>query len=70
MIKIIICKSMNVTPEDQVNESVNELGQGWRVVSASTVIIPWGRREDVASNFPIRPEHVFYATTIVCESNG
>ena len=60
---IIIVKSVNLTPESEVNERIEELGDGWEIVSASTALAPHGQHPDQfqASS----AAHVYYITTIV-----
>ena len=46
MLKTIIVKTMNFTPEDELNERLKELGPGWKVVSSSCSSAPWGEMRE------------------------
>ena len=69
MQKIIIVKSMNETPENDVNERLESLGMGWRVVSATTTLAPHGRMDaNGAGHLYLGvPKHVLYVSTVVVE---
>jgi hypothetical protein len=58
MQKIIIVDSRNTPPEEEVEERLEELGDGWRVVSAITSLYPFGEMDD-------GPRHIYYVTTVV-----
>ncbi|OGN06723.1 MAG: hypothetical protein A2669_00100 [Candidatus Yanofskybacteria bacterium RIFCSPHIGHO2_01_FULL_48_25b] len=62
--KIIIVRSQNQTPENEVNDRLHRLNPGWCVISAQTSLAPYGMMEykgiDVA-------QHVYFVTTLVLE---
>lgn len=71
MQKIVIVKSMNVTPEDEVNERIAPfLEDGYRIISAQTSIALHGNFEKYDAPgtllFDIA-KHVYYVTTVVLE---
>jgi|GEM_PF-4220926 len=62
--KIIIVRSMNTPPEEEVNERVEELEKdGYKVVSATTTIAPFG--EMASGAFHKVALHVYFVTTVV-----
>ncbi|KKW21296.1 MAG: hypothetical protein UY71_C0001G0012 [Parcubacteria group bacterium GW2011_GWB1_52_7] len=67
--KVIIVRSLNFTPEDELENRLQELGKGWRVVSASTSLALHGtmdyRTETSWMNGIAR--HAYYVTTVIVE---
>ena len=67
--KVIIVSSLNFTPEDELENRLQELGKGWRVVSASTSLALHGtmdyRTETSWMNGIAR--HAYYVTTVIVE---
>ena len=67
--KIVVVVGQNSPP--CVDEEIEALGPGWRVMSANTTIQPFGQ---VSDGFAMAhhimngsPLHVYYATTVVLE---
>ena len=60
MQKIIIVKSKNVPPEEELNEKLDALSNEWGIVSATTALAPYGDMDGAAL-------HVYYVTTVVLE---
>jgi len=69
MQKVIIVKSMNVTPEEELAERLAQLGDGWRVVSVSTNIATWGEIDLGPENSFGSAKHVYYVTTALLEKS-
>jgi len=74
MQKVIIVTSRNISPEEEVNERIERLGEGWRVVSAVTQLCTHGTFEEACSGpgFKVSmgdPMHVLYVTTLVVEKS-
>ena len=66
--KVIIVRSMNLTPEDELEEKLNELGEGWRVVSATTAAALQGTMDiDAPGKFFGVARHIYFVTTAVVE---
>ncbi|RME59812.1 hypothetical protein D6779_03345 [Candidatus Parcubacteria bacterium] len=69
--KVIIIKSMNLTPEHELEKRLEELGPGWNVVSASTSLTTHGtmdyhnKREGVILDGIAR--HIYFVTTVIVE---
>ncbi len=64
--KILIVASMNVTPEEELAERLAPLARdGFRVVSASTSMAPFGERN--SESFEKIARHMYYVTTVVLE---
>lgn len=64
--KIVIVRSMNLSPEDEVNERIEPLiAEGFRVVSASTALAPFG--EWTRPDYGKCAQHVYYVTTVLLE---
>jgi len=67
--KVIIVSSVNLTPEDELEKRLQELGRGWRVVSATTSLALHGtmdyRTETSWMNGIAR--HAYYVTTVIVE---
>lgn len=66
MIRTVIVGSRNIPPEKEVNQKLKKLGEGWRVTSASTVMVPWGEIDLGHPDLP-SARHVYFVTTIVVE---
>lgn len=62
MLQVIVEESMNSTPADSVNARLAKLGDGWKVVSASTALYPVGSHNTFGIEQPL---HVCYVTTVV-----
>ena len=62
MRKIIIEKSMNVPP--CVDEQLEQMGDGWKIISATTALAPYGNFGDGSAL------HVYYVTTVVLEKTN
>lgn len=71
MVKIIIVRSMNTTPEEEVNERILPfIKQGFRVVTATSTLALHGnleRAQEHRSLFLDVARHVYYVTTVVLE---
>lgn len=72
MQKVIIAKSMNVTPEEELEKRLKPLlRRGFKIISAQTSIALHGNIErfDVPGTllFDI-PKHAYYVTTVVLEN--
>lgn len=71
MQRIIIVNSRNLTPEDEVNARIEELGEGWRIVAANTSLALQGTMD---TNIPEKAfgvaNHVYYVTTVVLEKTS
>lgn len=66
MQKLIIESSMNVTPEEQLEEKLAPLiADGWRIVSVMTALAPHGEFSPHAGEKYAR--HVYYVTTVLLE---
>lgn len=63
--KVIIVKGKNIPPEEELAERLKELGPDWRVVSALTSMLPWGKIND--GHNMTSPLHIFFATTVIVE---
>jgi len=67
--KVIIVRSLNFTPEDELENRLQELGEGWRVVSASTSLALHGtmdHRTETSWMYRIA-RHAYYVTTVIVE---
>ena len=66
-------KSMNITPEEVINERLEELGDEWKVLSAVTDLVTHGNIESTYGcggdhgNFSNIANHVYYVTTVIVE---
>lgn len=59
--KIVIERSQNIPPEDEIEEAIAPLlAKGFRVKSANTAIAPFGEMGGDA-------RHIYYAVTVVLE---
>lgn len=67
--KVIIVQGMNIPPEDDVNQRLEELGSGWRVVSATTAMCPFGQMDinQPGQNYRGVCRHMYYTVTVVVE---
>ncbi len=69
--QVIIVKSMNKTPEVEVNDRLEKLGPGWRIISATTAMCPFGEMDTESSDgfgkFLGVAKHMYYTTTVVVE---
>lgn len=65
MLKTIIVKTMNATPEPELNEELEKLGPGWKVVSSSYAIAPWGEMRE-ALQMPCAM-HVYHTAMVIVE---
>lgn len=68
--KVIIVKSMNMTPEDEVNARLEELGPDWRIVSATTAMQPFGETDlnsPQTGKFYGVALHMYFVTTVIVE---
>ncbi len=68
MQKVIIEKSMNLTPEAQLEETLAPLfAEGYWIVSATTTLAPHGYMDTDFPNakFYGVARHVYYVTTVV-----
>jgi len=65
--KVIFAMSRNVSPEEELAKRLASLGPGWRVVSATTSMLPWGEMMDGPNRGPL---HVYFMTTVVVEATG
>ncbi len=63
--KIIIVKTMNQSPEEEVNRRLEELGEGWKIISATTAMALFGERQ--SEEFEMLAHHLYYVTTVVVE---
>lgn len=67
--KVIIVSSHNFTPEEELEKRLEELGEGWRVVSATTSLATHGtmdyRTESARMDGIAR--HTYYVTTVIVE---
>ncbi|MDP2630052.1 MAG: hypothetical protein Q8P56_01465 [Candidatus Uhrbacteria bacterium] len=73
MSKVIIVRSLNLTPEEEVEERITPLlNDGYRVVSASTSLHPIGEMDinEPCSRFTGVARHMYYVTTVVLEKHG
>ncbi len=67
--KVIIVSSINFTPEEELAKRLEELGEGWRVVSATTSIAlqgTWNYRTESSWMDGIA-RHAYYVTTAIVE---
>lgn len=67
--KVLVVSSRNVSPEEEIAQRLEELGDGWRVISATTTMVPFGK---MALDTPWEKafsvaEHIYYATTLILE---
>ena len=71
--KIIIVSSMNLTPEDELNERLEKLGDGWKIVGQPQTTIALQGEMDTAPTaggsglFYGVAHHVYMVTTVVVE---
>jgi hypothetical protein len=64
--KVLIIKSMNTTPEEEIAEQIAPLvEEGYRVTSAQTTIYPFGEMD--TGGFQRVARHVYYVATIVLD---
>ena len=67
--RMIIRKSRNETPEQEITEAIAPLiAEGFRVVSATTALAPYGVMEGGLHNVD-SALHVYYVTTVVLEKS-
>ncbi len=67
--KVIIVRSTNLTPEDELEERLQELGDDWRVVSATTSLAlqgSWNYKTETSWMDGIA-RHAYYVTTVIVE---
>jgi hypothetical protein len=68
--KVLIVRSLNETPEEEVTSRTQELGPEWRITSASTAIALQGEMDvdgpDVGRFYGVA-KHVYFVATIVLE---
>ena len=67
----MIVKSLNETPEAEINERLENEFSDYRIVSATTAMAPVG---EMNIDFPDMKfdgvaRHMYYATTVVLEKN-
>lgn len=72
MQKVLIVRSMNVTPEEELEKKLKPLlRRGYKIVSAQTSLVPHGNIErfDVPGTllFDVA-KHIYYVTTVVIEN--
>jgi len=67
MNKILVIRSTNTTPEAEVNAKLEELGDDWVVVSATTAVAPHGVLPMELSGSSTRElaYHLYFVTTVV-----
>jgi len=73
MSKVIIARSLNFTPEQELEERIAPLlNDGYRVVSASTALHPVGEMDinEHGSKFIGVARHMYYVTTVVLERHS
>lgn len=73
MQKVIIVKSMNLTPENEVQERIDPLiRKGYRIILASTSLALQGQMDinNPGARFFGIPEHICYVTTVVLEKSS
>lgn len=69
--KVIIVESKNNTPENEVSQRLQELGKGWSIVFAQTMLTPWGEFPACSANGHLpSPLHVLYITTVIVRRNA
>lgn len=64
MYKVIMVKGQNVPPEEEVQERIDALGEGWELVTIQTDQMAWGEMSPGEYEF-VRPMHVYYITTVI-----
>jgi len=64
MITTVMAKSMNVMPEEEINEKIAALGPGWKVVSTAVSQTPWGEWDRDMIKCAI---HTYFAVVVVLE---
>ena len=66
MIKTVMARSMNVMPQDEIDEQIAALGPGWKVVNTSVSQMAWGERTDPANGWKTA-YHIYIAVVVVLE---
>ena len=64
--KVIVRSGINIPPEDQINEAIEELGVGWYIIQANTTPTVFGI-EPKSGTPPFH--HCIYVTTVVLHKN-
>lgn len=68
--RVIVQAQVNAPPEEKVNEAIKDLGDGWRVMSATTALAVFGIQPGTEGYLPnaIGPiHHCTYVTTVVMQ---
>jgi hypothetical protein len=67
--KVIIVGSVNKTPEYELEQRIEELGEGWRVVSAQTALALQGTMNLEQPDMLMYgvAKHTYYVTTVIME---
>ncbi len=70
--KVIIVSSINFTPEEELERRLQELGDGWRITSATTSIALHGTMDYKTESCwrPGAARHAYYVTTVIVEDRG
>ena len=67
MNRVLVVRSTNESPEAEINERLEEEFKDWRVVSATTVMVPWGEQETMLHVHTAM--HMFMVTTVILEKD-
>ena len=73
MIRIIIESSVNIPPEQKIQDRIDKLGEGWTVKCATTAMLPssstWSSNDECEGRviYEGLPKHIFYTTTVILE---
>ena len=62
--KVIVRRAINIPPEDEVNEAIKELGDGWRIIQVETELAVFG----VIPDSTVPPlHHCVYVITVAMQ---
>jgi len=72
--KVLVCRSVNSPPNEQIEEALSKMGPRWRVLQATTTVAPYGEmplemRERTGAG-PGSCLQLYYATTLVLEAEA
>lgn len=65
--KVLVVTSVNLTPEDKLAKRLARLRGKWRVISATTNLVTWGKMDLGPENSFGSAKHVYYVTTVIVE---
>jgi len=70
--KVIIVSSLNFTPEEELEKRLEELGDSWRITSATTSLALQGTMDHRTETSWMDgiARHAYYVTTVIVEQDN